>query len=84
MRSATEREIEWLGIVKAEPCYECRDTGVTQTSVTECHHVREGSSYKRHDRIVPICSDHHLELHSSRKAWRDRENRWLKELKEDQ
>ena len=76
----TRAEREHLSLVKSLECMECRDLGVSQTTPTVVHHVREGTEYKKHGKVVALCNAHHLQLHSERKKWRGRERKWLLEL----
>ena len=79
-----KKDPEWVGIVKDMRCMNCRDNGVDQKTITVVHHSRVGTAYRDDTKVMPLCNQCHLDLHASRKAWREREARWLKELKEDQ
>lgn len=65
-RRRTAAESEHLGRVKALRCVLCAELGMTQTEVTEAHHVRagQGGAQRASDWLaVALCVDCHRGTH---------------------
>lgn len=75
----TAEQLRYRAEVRAMGCLRCRELGQPQSKRTALHHEQEGT-YRREDRILPVCQPCHETIQANHKAYKPTLERWLKEV----